>query len=158
MGREDEVAERIALINRTGNRLIELGRSDFPVVIARSAPPYRAALYALVARATGTMEAILCLAKIRREADLAVLVRALYDHTTILAWIAVDPDANYALWRAEDARQRVNAHKDWERRWGRELLNPTRLAEFERIGIATSTVSGRGKPFVPAETFNARNR
>jgi hypothetical protein len=37
------------------------------------------------------MEAILHLAELRREADLAVLVRSLYDHTVTLAWLARRP-------------------------------------------------------------------
>ena len=79
MGREDELAQRIAVINRTGNRLIDLVKVEFPRTIDRDAPAYRVALHGLVARTTGTMEAILHLAELRRadraaraDSDLAV--------------------------------------------------------------------------------------
>jgi Family of unknown function (DUF5677) len=137
VGREDELAQRIAIINRTGNRLIDLVKVEFPRTIDRDAPAYRVALHGLVARTTGTMEAILHLAELRREADLVVLLRSLYDHTTVLAWLAGDPDANYPLWRAEDARQRVKIHNEWDRSLGTELLAPSSLAAFEQIAAET---------------------
>ena len=121
MGREDELAQRIAIINRTGSRLIDLVKVEFPRTIDRDAPAYRVALHGLVARTTGTMEAILHLAELRREADLAVLLRSLYDHTTVLAWLAGDPDANYPLWRAEDARQRVGGRLAAEQKCGASI-------------------------------------
>lgn len=67
------LGQRIALVNRVGNHLLDLVRPELPKVLSNDAPAYRRALLGLVARATGTMEAILHLAQLRREADLAVL-------------------------------------------------------------------------------------
>lgn len=133
MDREQDLFQRIATINQTGNRLIELVRPEFPKVLERGAPEHRLAQIALLARMTGTMEAILHLAELRREADVAVLLRVLLDHTIVLAWLAINPATNYALWKALDARQRVKIHNEWGRRWKSELLTPDRLAMFERI-------------------------
>jgi hypothetical protein len=133
MDREQELVQRIAIIKQTGNRLIELVRPEFPKVLERTAPEHRLAQIALLARMTGTMEAILHVAQLRREADLAVLLRVLLDHTIVLAWLAIDPDTNYPLWKTLDARQRLKIHNEWQRRWNRELLTPDRLAVFERI-------------------------
>ena len=56
MDREQELVQRIATINQTDNRLIELVRPEFPKVLGRSAPEHRLAQMALLARMTGTME------------------------------------------------------------------------------------------------------
>jgi hypothetical protein len=61
------------------------------------------------------------------------MLRVLLDHTIILAWLAVDPEANYPLWKTLDARQRVKIHKEWERHLNKDLLTPKTLATFERI-------------------------
>jgi hypothetical protein len=133
MAREDVLKERIALVERTGNRLVELVLGRFPLVISDTAPEYRRALNGLVARTTGTMQAALHVAQLRREADLWPLIRSLFDHTTVLAWLAANPAANYPLWKAEDARNRIKAHDGWVRDLRRELLTPAGLAELRPI-------------------------
>jgi hypothetical protein len=130
---EEVRQERIDLILRTGGQLVDLVRSEYPKPISRDAPSYRIALHGLVARATGTMETILHVLELRREADLFVLIRSLYDHVAMLGWIASDPEPNYALWKAEDARQCIKAHEEWKRDLGEELLEPAQLAEFQRL-------------------------
>jgi hypothetical protein len=125
--------QRIALVNRVGNHLLDLVRPEFPKVLSNDAPAYRRALLGLVARATGTMEAILHLAQLRREADLAVLIRSLCDHVTTLGWLAADPAANYPLWHAEDARERLKAHRQWQQHLRADLLTAEAVAAFEAI-------------------------
>src|SRR5512132_4502770 len=46
---------------------------------------------ALIARATGSLEAILALVPLRREADADTLLRSLYRHVTTFAWLAGEP-------------------------------------------------------------------
>lgn len=90
MDREQDLVQRIAIIKQTGNRLIELVRPEFPEVLERTAPEHRLAQIALLARMTGTMEAILHVAQLRREADLSVLLRVLLDHTIVLrGWLSI---------------------------------------------------------------------
>jgi hypothetical protein len=133
VGGNDAPERRHAAIGRAGPQLIVLVKPEFPKTLARSAPEHRLTMLALVARMTGTMESILHLASIGRQADLAVLVRTLYDHVVVLGWLASDPEKNHALWRAEDARQRIKVHEQWGDRLAKELLRPEELKTFEKF-------------------------
>jgi hypothetical protein len=51
----------------------------------------------------------------RRDEDAIVLLRRLYEHAVIFAWIAIDPAVNAPRWVAEDYQHRLRANTDLAR-------------------------------------------
>ncbi len=51
----------------------------------------------------------------RRDEDAIVLLRRLYEHVVIFAWIAIDPARNAPRWVAEDYQHRLRADSDLAR-------------------------------------------
>lgn len=106
MSRDDVEAHE-----RACRSLIELGHAAFPVI----GPADRAVIgvygAALVARIVGTIEAMLTLGPLGRDADLKILVRSAFEHSVTFAWIAADPERRFARWQKEDAERRIEAHR-----------------------------------------------
>lgn len=136
MSREDVQAHE-----RAGRRLIELANAAFPVV----GPADRAVIgvygAALVARIVGTIEAMLTLGPLGRDADLNILVRSAFEHSVTFAWIAADPERRFVRWQKEDAERRLEAHRDFHR-FGEKLLESTAEAELQR----QTNIQYRGHP------------
>jgi hypothetical protein len=57
------------------------------------------------------VQAILCLPD-EHDAEAGMLVRVLYDHITLLAWLATDPATNLQQWFREDLDQRIRTDND----------------------------------------------
>ena len=106
MSRDDVEAHE-----RACRSLIELGHAAFPVI----GPADRAVIgvygAALVARIVGTIEAMLTLGPLGRDADLKILVRSAFEHSVTFAWIAADQERRFARWQKEDAERRIEAHR-----------------------------------------------
>jgi len=86
---------------------------------------------ALVARMTGTLEAIIQLRPLRRAADEIILTRSLFDHTVTFAWLAGDSghDRLHRFART-DAVERLKIDNHC-RTLGVEALNPEMRDWFE---------------------------
>ncbi len=88
---------------------------------------------ALVARAAGSLEAIMALRPLGREADPIILLRSLYEHVTTFAWLAAEPDADrMGRWLKSDRAMRIKIDDDC-RRLNLPLLDDETRADFERI-------------------------
>lgn len=86
---------------------------------------------ALIARITGTLEAIVQLRTLRRTTDETILGRSLYDHATTFAWLAADPSPDRQRRFAKsdaDARLKID---DECRALGQPILVPEMRAYFE---------------------------
>jgi len=87
---------------------------------------------ALIARATGTLEAILALLPLEREADANTLLRSLFEHVATFAWLAAEPgEERMRRWLKSDAKARLRMDDDC-REVGVPILAPPKRAEFER--------------------------
>ena len=75
--------------------LIDLIKPQFPVDLPPlgSADAWQLTGPGLIARQVGSLEAIFYLRSLEREADPAILSRALYEHAVTFAWLAADPGA-----------------------------------------------------------------
>ncbi len=116
-----------------GRALIEVVRPHLPLDVVVQGPVDAWPLVgpALIARATGTQEAILALLPLDREADADVLLRSLYEHVTTFAWLAVDPgEDRMSRWLKSDCKSRLRTDRDC-RKVGVELLAQEKRREFE---------------------------
>jgi Family of unknown function (DUF5677) len=126
---------------RACRRLIELAEAALPVVGPADHPDSRVYGAALIARVVGTIQAMLTLAPLGRDADLNILARSAFEHAVTFAWIAADPEHRFVRWQKEDATRRLEAHRDF-RRFGEPLLEPVVEAELQR----QTDVQYRGHP------------
>jgi hypothetical protein len=60
----------------------------------------------------GSLEAILALVPLRREADADTLLRSLYKHVTTFAWLAGEPEERMRRWLKSDCEGRLHADDD----------------------------------------------
>ena len=65
---------------------------------------------ALLARASYGVESVLALAE--RDTDAAVIVRSVYEASTMFAWMAIDPEKHTARWWKEDIVQRLRTVRE----------------------------------------------
>lgn len=126
---------------RACRRLIELAEAALPVVGLADQPNSRVYGAALIARVVGTIQAMLTLAPLGRDADLNILARSAFEHAVTFAWIAADPERRFVRWRKEDAARRLEAHRDFHR-FGESLLEAAVEAELRRQTV----VQYRGHP------------
>ncbi|MDW5595292.1 DUF5677 domain-containing protein [Conexibacter stalactiti] len=95
-------------------RLLELGRSIGHVVAEPDWPQWRTASAGLLMRVLTLGETIVHVSELRRVADLSILVRCLYDHAVMLAWISAPrDDSRFTVWNRESLRI--------VRAWGNEM-------------------------------------
>jgi hypothetical protein len=86
---------------------------EYPMILSNDAPVIRIVASALLARAHATTDAIAAVARLRRQSDLAVLTRTLFEHVVVLAWLLAEPgDERVALWQRYDNEQRLKLHND----------------------------------------------
>ncbi|HEX6457276.1 MAG TPA: DUF5677 domain-containing protein [Thermoleophilaceae bacterium] len=88
--------------------------------------------YAMIARASGTLESVMSLFPRRRNADAAVLARALYEEVVTFAWVAIDPEENARAWVRWDRRQRLKADNDVRSVGAEPLLYEDTREDFKR--------------------------
>jgi hypothetical protein len=91
---------------------------------------------ALIARATGSLEAILALVPLGREADADTLLGSLYEHVTTFAWLAGEPgEERMRRWLKSDCEARLRTDEDC-RRVRVKILDDDRRNEFEETAAA----------------------
>lgn len=86
---------------------------------------------ALVARCAYLLGSILKLQEAMRGMDAAVLLRALYEHTVLLAWLALDPATRVARFVAADRVDRLAADADARTLGVVDFLSAEARARFE---------------------------
>ena len=87
------------------NALIEIVRDYLPVEVDDPGDTATWAVVglALIARAAGTLEAMVELEPTNHPSDSATLARTLYEHVVHLAWLAADPSpARLEQWQKDD--------------------------------------------------------
>ena len=93
--------------------LIELGTAELPMSLEPFTPRFKVASAGLLARILTLGESIVHLSETRRSMDLFILVRALYEHLVMLAWISAPrDDSRLDIWFREDNRQRLKLDAD----------------------------------------------
>jgi hypothetical protein len=145
-----------------GRALIELVRPRLPLDVVVHGPVDAWPLVgpALIARATGTLEAILALLPLDREADAGALLRSLYEHVATFAWLAVDPgEERMSRWLKSDCKSRLQADDDC-RKVGVELLAHEKRREFENtVAILPKEMPGLlGRAVAADEHWEGRIR
>lgn len=88
---------------------------------------------AILARMTGTLQAILRLRNLERAADETILARSLFDHAVMLAWLGADTDEDRMnRFKRADAAARL-ANDDHCRKFGISLLRSEMRDHFVEI-------------------------
>jgi hypothetical protein len=126
--------EREQLAEERGRRLIDLVRPQLPLEVQLTGPADAWPLVGpgLLARQVGSLEALLRLRALDRQADAFILLRSLYEHAVTFAWIAADPGAErHRRFLKSDAAARLAAD-DGARKVGVPLLEAEIRAKYER--------------------------
>jgi hypothetical protein len=129
MGQEEHDRDAVA----RGRALTALVRPYLPldVLVRGPADAWPLVGPALIARATGSLEAILALVPLRREADADTLLRSLYEHVTTFAWLAAEPgEERMRRWLKSDCEARLRTDDDC-RKVGVKTLDDDRRKELE---------------------------
>jgi hypothetical protein len=106
--------------------LVGLVRQKFPCVVETElikSNPLAVVGPAIVSGAVSTVESILKLSELEREADPLSLLRDLIDTATTFGWLAADPSTRVDIWECDDARKRINID-DRTQQFGVPLLEP----------------------------------
>lgn len=85
----------------------------------------------LIRRATQCLGAVISLQRGCFYSDAAVLTRAIFEHVTAFAWIAVSPDKRIGPWLKHDLKTRLAAHKALVEIGETGLLEDHVVAQFE---------------------------
>jgi hypothetical protein len=129
MGQEEHDRDAVA----RGRALTALVRPYLPLDVLVHGPADAWPLVgpALIARATGSLEAILALVPLTREADADTLLRSLYEHVTTFAWLAAEPgEERMRRWLKSDCEARLRTDDDC-RKVGVKILDDDRRKELE---------------------------
>lgn len=68
--------------------------------------------HAFIARGTALVDSITTLVERGRIGEAQMLVRCLFEHVTVLCWLAIDPTPNLEEWRQWCDARRLKMHKD----------------------------------------------
>lgn len=94
---------------------------------------------ALLARATGTLGAIVTLSELERRSDVMTLLRSLYEHVALMAWLSTPPeDEHGAAWVRYDSERRLKADDDFTESEG-PILTPQNREAAQRLVQASET-------------------
>jgi hypothetical protein len=107
----DEISEASA-------ELVRIVHSQLPKEVQAegvAAEDWRLVGPCMVAKAAGTLQAMLDLLPARRTVDATILLRSLYEGTLAFAWIALDPPANLPRWLKRSVIQAIKGDDDWAR-------------------------------------------
>jgi Family of unknown function (DUF5677) len=88
---------------------------------------------ALLAKAAGTLASMILLLPAHGMVDAMTLLRALYEGTVQLSWVAIDPDAHLPRWYATSSYWEWREHCYWEKA-GRGLRSPQEAEELKKDG------------------------
>lgn len=129
--------QEIEAAMRRIDRLIPLAGAPVTVTTQRDVPNelhnWHLVAPAMLFSATSCLVSLRWLAEARiprRDEDALVLLRRLYEHAVIFAWIAIDPGTNASRWVAEDYQNRLRADGDLAR-IGVVGLTPEARSEFQ---------------------------
>jgi Family of unknown function (DUF5677) len=119
---------------RQGRALVELVRSHFPAEAPVSWPSnWLLVGPGLIARATESLEAILALAPLHRDADAAILLRSLYEHVTTFAWLSANPcEERMREWDKSDVIALLRMDVDCQI-VGEQFLSEEDRSKFEQV-------------------------
>lgn len=128
-----QAAPEIERAMRQIDRLVPLVGAPVTVTTAQPVPNelhnWDLVAPALLFSATSCLVSLRWLAEARtprRDEDAIVLLRRLYEHAVIFAWIAIDPATNAPRWVAEDYSHRLRTDSDLTRIGGSGLPQGTR--------------------------------
>jgi hypothetical protein len=125
---------RDQLAEERSRKLIGLVHPHLPseVRVAGPADAWQLVGPGRIARQVGSLEALLALRALDRQADAFVLLRTLYEHAVTFAWIAADPgEDRHQRFLKSDALARLAADDD-ARAVGVSLLAAEKRGEYER--------------------------
>lgn len=125
--------EREEIAERRGRNLIELLSPHLPLEVRVEGPADAWQLVGpgLLARQVGSLEALLALRPLDRQADAFVLLRTLYEHAVTFAWFAADPgEDRHRRFLKSDTVARLDADDD-ARKVGVPLLDSENRAKYE---------------------------
>ena len=88
---------------------------------------------AMLAKAAGTLASMILLLPAHGVVDAMTLLRALYEGTVQLSWVAIDPDAHLPSWYATSSYWEWREHCYWEKA-GRGLRSPEEAEELKKDG------------------------
>jgi hypothetical protein len=95
------------------SQLLALGQQGFPLVAEPFTPRYQVAASGLLARSLTIAEAAVHLSALSRISELSTLVRSLYEHVVMLAWVAApQDDSRLDIWQRYDDQQRLRLDAD----------------------------------------------
>src|ERR1043165_1075666 len=106
-------------------QLTELGKANFPIVLANEVAVVKVVTAGSIARMLGTADALLCLSRLERAADSLVLNRSLYEHAITLAWLTGKEDEaleRIALLQRDDYEHRDKADREFAQLRGEGIL------------------------------------
>lgn len=123
-------------ISEAGKDLVGIVRRHLPKPIHVQAPGLTLESWevvgpSMVAKAAGTLRAMLALLPDRRSADATILLRSLYEGTLAMAWIAIDPSTHLPRWAKKTAVLALKADSDWAE-VGIENLSKADRHHFEK--------------------------
>jgi uncharacterized protein DUF5677 len=121
------------LAEERSRKLIDLVRPHLPIEVSVQGPAdaWKLVGPGLIARQVGSLEALMALRPLDRQADAFVVLRTLYEHSVTFAWIAADPgvDRHRRLLKS-DASARITADDD-ARKVGVPLLTDGNRERYE---------------------------
>jgi hypothetical protein len=85
----------------------------------------------LIRRAAQCMAAIVALQPGGFHSDAAVLMRTLFEHVNVFAWLAVSPNERIGPWLKNDLRQRIAANKALIGNGEKGLITDEIVAQYE---------------------------
>lgn len=131
--RVTDYCERDQLAEDRSRKLIGLVHAHLPseVRVAGAADAWQLVGPGLLARQVGSLEALLALRPLDRQADAFVLLRTLYEHAVTFAWFAADPgEDRHRRFLKSDTVARLDADDD-ARKVGVPLLDAESRAKYE---------------------------
>lgn len=109
------------------DRLGELVDARLPERFYAGEAEWRSASTALVARIAQVARSISCLIRAEHHTEALVLLRVLYEHVVVTAWVLAAPETRLEAWR-ESASARLRAIHHDGKRYGLNVLTSEQLA------------------------------
>ena len=134
-------------------QLTELGKANFPIVLADEVAVVKVVTAGFIARMLGTADALLCLSRLERAADSLVLNRSLYEHAITLAWLTGKKDEaleRIALLQRDDYEHRDKADREFAQLRGEGILTE------ENRDVIALAMKRAGRRKLPPFTERAR--
>jgi hypothetical protein len=113
-------------------RLVAAAAPSFPrdIQTTRRHDDWAVTAPAFVARSTRLMQALVTLPD-EHESAAGVLLRVLFEHVALFAWLAIDPPAHLPRWVRQDREWRIKADNDMAAAFNENLLTPAQKVAFE---------------------------